>query len=440
MGENTVKKMCVWALMLALILGLLSGCSSAKGESTEAKKTKDGRIIVDFWTFWGSETRRPIIEKIVDDYNASQDKVFVKHTFLPWGDIWTKNLAAIAAGNPPDVVINDINSVAHRAKNGQAENLSQYINDDGFKNKFYPELWKTVEYKDDPYAVPFNTDTRLLFYNKAAFKEAGLDPNKPPKTWEELEAYAQKLDKKEGNRYERIGFYPLWGSFGPESWMMNADSGQGYIEEDGKVTVATKEKVKALNWIKGWNDRIGIDQINAYKADFGSEQSNPFIAGKVAMMVDVGTFYTQIRDYGKDMEFGVAPVPAVSEEEKNWSQGGGFVAEIPKGSKNPDEAWDFIQYLTDTKAQTYWATQNFDNVANIEASEKAMTLLKGTDQEIYKATVENLEVTKLHPVPVDAPDYQSKINPMIDSVLLGERKASEALKDAEQSVKSSIEK
>jgi multiple sugar transport system substrate-binding protein len=358
---------------------------------------------------------------------------------LPWGDIWTKNLAAIAAGNPPDVIINDINSVSHRAKNNQAENLSKYINNADFKNKFYPELWKTVEYEGDPYAVPFNTDTRLLFYNKKAFKEAGLDPNKPPGTWEELEAYAKKLDKKDGDKYERIGFYPLWGSFGPESWMMNAENGEGYIDKDGNVAIATKEKVKALNWIKSWNDRIGNENINAYKADFGSEQSNPFIAGKVAMMIDVGTFYTQIRDYGKDMDFGVAPIPAVSKNEKNWSQGGGFVAEIPKGSKNPDEAWKFIEYLTDTEAQTYWATENFDNVANIKAAEKAQSLLEGKDKEVYGATVENMEVTKLHPVPVNAPDYQSKINPTIDAVLLGERKAEEALKEAEKSVKQSID-
>jgi multiple sugar transport system substrate-binding protein len=435
-----MRKYFVWVILLSLVVGLLSACSGAKGESAEPKKTKDGKIIIDFWTFWGSETRRPIIEKIVDDYNASQDKVFVKHTFLPWGDIWTKNLAAIAAGNPPDVIINDINSVSHRAKNNQAENLSKYIKKEDYKDKFYPELWKTVEYEGDPYAVPFNTDTRLLFYNKTAFKEAGLDPNKPPKTWEELETYAQKLDKKNGDRYERIGFYPLWGSFGPESWMMNADNGKGYIDNKGNVAIATKEKVKALNWIRGWNERIGIENINAYKADFGSEQSNPFIAGKVAMMVDVGTFYTQIRDYGKDMDFGVAPIPAVSQNEKNWSQGGGFVAEIPKGSKNPDEAWKFIEYLTDTKAQTYWATQNFDNVANIEAAEKALSMLDGEDKEVYQATVDNMEVTKLHPIPVDAPDYQSKINPTIDAVLLGERKAAEALKEAEKMVKDSIGK
>ncbi len=63
------------------------------------------KVEIEFWTFWGSETRRPIIEKIVTDFNESQDQIHVTHVFNPWGDIWTKSLAAIAAGNPPDVVI-----------------------------------------------------------------------------------------------------------------------------------------------------------------------------------------------------------------------------------------------------------------------------------------------------------------------------------------------
>jgi multiple sugar transport system substrate-binding protein len=76
-----MKKFLFWLTFLILLFGLLSGCSNTKGESEEPKKTKDGKIIVDFWTFWGSETRRPIIEKIVDDYNASQDKVFINIPF-----------------------------------------------------------------------------------------------------------------------------------------------------------------------------------------------------------------------------------------------------------------------------------------------------------------------------------------------------------------------
>jgi multiple sugar transport system substrate-binding protein len=416
---------------ILLFIGFLAGCSGNES-SAQAEKTKDGKVVVDFWTFWGSETRRPIIEKIIADFNESQDKIQVKHTFLPWGDIWTKNLASVAAGNPADVIINDINTVSQRAENQQVEDLSQYI-DESFENQFYPHLWETVVYQDKPYAVPFNTDTRLLFYNKAAFKEAGLDPDSPPQTWVELEEYAKKLDVKKGNQYERIGFYPLWGSIGASSWMTNADDGKGFIE-NGELAINTPRKAEALHWLSGWKERLGEKTVQTYQAEFGSEQANPFIAGKVAMWVDVGTFYTQIRDYGKDIDFGVAPLPSFTEDSGHWAEGGGFVAEIPKGADHPEEAMEFINYLTGPEGQKYWAMKNFDNVANMEAADAVADELTGDDQIVYKATVENLQQTKMFPVPVEYPEYHSRINPVVDNILLGKISPEEGLKKAEADV------
>ncbi|MGD6801195.1 ABC transporter substrate-binding protein [Rossellomorea vietnamensis] len=421
------------AMLLSLVLlmsGFLAGCGNDEGAS--ANVTEDGKKVVDFWTFWGSETRKPMIEKIIKDFNESQDEIVVKHTYLPWGDIWTKNLASIAAGDPADVIINDINSVAQRAENEQVEDLSEYFGED-FKEQYYPHLWDTVEYEGKPYAVPFNTDTRMLFYNKEAFKEAGLDPEQPPKTWKELEEYAQKLDVKDGDRYERVGFYPLWGSIGANSWMVNADEGQKLVE-DGEVFINTPRKVEAVEWIKSWKDRIGDKTVQSFQAEFGSEQSNPFISGKVAMWVNVGNFYTQIKEFGQDMDFGVAPVPAFDEDSKPWSDGGGFVAEIPKGADNPEAAAEFIKYLTGEEAQKYWAKQNFDNVANIAAAEQAAEELEGKDKEIYQATIDNLEFTQLHPMPVEYPDYQNLLNPKVDEFMMGSLEAEEALKSAQESV------
>ncbi|TYS14491.1 ABC transporter substrate-binding protein [Rossellomorea vietnamensis] len=421
------------AMLLSLVLlmsGFLAGCGNDEGAS--ANVTEDGKKVVDFWTFWGSETRKPMIEKIIKDFNESQDEIVVKHTYLPWGDIWTKNLASIAAGDPADVIINDINSVAQRAENEQVEDLSEYIGED-FKEQYYPHLWDTVEYEGKPYAVPFNTDTRMLFYNKEAFKEAGLDPEQPPKTWEELEEYAQKLDVKDGDRYERVGFYPLWGSIGANSWMVNGDEGQKLVE-DGEVFINTPRKVEAIEWIKSWKDRIGDKTVQSFQAEFGSQQSNPFISGKVAMWVNVGNFYTEIKEFGQDMDFGVAPVPAYDESSKPWSDGGGFVAEIPKGADNPEAAAEFIKYLTGEEAQKYWAMQNFDNVANAAAAEQAAEELEGKDKEIYQATIDNLEFTQLHPMPVEYPDYQNLLNPKVDEFMMGSLEAEEALKSAQESV------
>ncbi|PPA71155.1 ABC transporter substrate-binding protein [Jeotgalibacillus proteolyticus] len=414
-------------VMLSALL-LVTGC----GDDEDTPRAAEGQVELDFWTFWGSETRRPIIEKMINDYNESQDEVFVKHTFLPWGDIWTKNLASIAAGNPADIIVNDINSVAQRADNNQVTDLSTYI-DDEFMDQFYPNLRETVEVEDGTYAVPFNTDTRVLFYNKTAFEEAGLDPEQPPETWEELEEYAKQLDIKNGDRYEQIGFYPLWGSFGADAWMTNADDGRGFVE-DGEVTVNTEKKVEAMEWVAQWRERYGGQTIDALTAEFGSEQANPFINGQVAMWVDVGTFYTQIRDYGDGMDFGVASIPAFDESSDNWSTGGGFVVEIPAGSDHPEEAMDFIEYITGEEAQKYWATENFDNVANIAGSEAALEELEGQEQEVFSFLNDNLAVTRTYPLTIEYPETVTKINPIVDRIMLGELEPGEGLDQAQKSI------
>jgi multiple sugar transport system substrate-binding protein len=425
-----MKKMVgILSLAVMLILStILTGCSSKNAEASSKEK-----VVVNFWTFWGSETRRPVIEKIVNDFNKSQDKITVKHTFIPWGDIWTKNLAAVAAGNPADVVINDINSVSQRAENNQAEDLSKYINTDTFKKQFYPNLWNTVLYKGKPYAVPFTTDTRLLFYNKDAFKEAGLDPNKPPTTWRELEEDAKKLDIKQGEKYTRIGYYPLFGGFGAPSWLKNADNGNSFVK-NGQLKIDTPNKVKALQWLVDWQKHYGDKTIQNYQAEFSNGQANPFIGGKVAMYTDVATFYTQIRDSGTKMNFGVAPIPAFDQNSKPWNDGGGFVAEVPKGAKHPKEAMKFIKYLTGEKAQKYWAEKNYDNVANKSAAESVVKDLSGDSKMVYQEAVTALKYTTLSPVPIKYPDYQNRINPLVDAAIQGKMSPKEALAKAEKNV------
>ncbi|MCQ4087272.1 ABC transporter substrate-binding protein [Saccharibacillus sp. JS10] len=425
-------------LSISFIL-ILTACTpqsrSASGTPT-AVSGESEKVTLDFWTFWGSETRRPIIEKIIEDFNQSQDRITVKHTYLPFGDIWTKNLASIAAGNPADVIINDYADVNLRASKNQNTDLSTYLAENNIENRFYPELWKNVLYEDKAYALPFNTDTRLLYYNKKAFQEAGLDPEQPPQTWAELEEYAQKLDKKSANGYDQVGFYPLWGDFGVDSWLINGDNGNGYFNENNEAVINTPDKAYTLTWLKSWQDRLGKQTVDAMKADFGSGVSDPFISGKVAMYIQTGTYNTQIQEFGQDLDIGVAQIPEREAGSGHFSSGGGFVVEIPKGAKHPDEAWEFINYLTDVDAQKYWAIKNFDNVANIEAAEDP----EANENAIYKASVDNLADTKVFQVPLSASGYKDLINPHMDAVFLGQETPEQALAAAEKDVQALIEK
>ncbi|WP_235847649.1 ABC transporter substrate-binding protein [Paenibacillus tuaregi] len=431
-----------WVKLLAILcsLSILAACSggtsggpAGAASQTDAGTSTDGKVVLNYWTWWGSETRRPIIEKLVDDFNKSQDKIFVKHSYYPYSDIFTKELAAVSAGNPPDIMMNDINTVQQRASKKQATDLSKYVERDKVKDRFFPELWKTVLYQDKPYGLPFNTDTRMMFYNKDDFKAAGLDPEKFPNTWDELEKTAAKLDKKSGDKYTHIGYSPQFNS----DWnllQLNFDGGRNFFADNGKPVVNAPAKAEAMQYILNNAKRLGQSNIDAFKADFGSKQANPFIAGKVSIWTDVTNFYTQIRDYGQNMNFGVAPLPETKEGAGHYSVGGGFVIEIPYGSKHPDEAWEFLKYMTDVQAQTYWAEKNFDNVANKEASNNP-ELQKNA---VYKASVDNLAVTKITPNPLSAPDYINLINPQRDAIMLGQKSVQEGLNQAQADVEKLI--
>ncbi|WP_088032827.1 ABC transporter substrate-binding protein [Evansella clarkii] len=432
--------------LLSLLIGtgaVLSACGGQGGVAENSGAgVPDEAVEIEFWTFWGSEQRRPVIEEIIADFNNMQDEIHVRHVYQPWGDIWTKSLAAVAAGNPPDVVIQDINTVRQRADANQAMNLQEFIDqeEEEVQERFYPHLWEAVVHEEDAYALPFNTDTQVLFYNKDLFEEAGLDPNSPPSTWDELEEYAKALDERDGDHWETIGFYPLW-NLGPDIWALNADNGNTWFDEDGNVTIHTPEKVEALEWVVEWQERIGRDTINRYEAEFGDGMADPFISGLVAMRGQNINYYSSLKDNAGELNFGVAPLPEKESGSGHYSWGGGFVAEIPYGAENPEASWEFINYLTDQAPQEYWGLNGFDVMANMKANEALAEHpdLSDEGRMVYDLAHMNLDVTVLAPVPLDAPDYHSLLNPNIDEIMLGKVSPEEGLSQAQEAVEDLVE-
>lgn len=444
MAYLTKKKIMSFGVLASLTL-LIGACgndesSNDVSEETPSDTTEVGeKVSLEFWSFWGEGLRRDVIEDIIKDFNSEQENIEVKYVYQPWGDIWTKSLAAVAAGNPPNIVVQDINSVRQRAEAQQNTNLSSYMSEEDLSDQFYPQLWDTVIYEDEPYGLPYNTDTQVLFYNKDLLEEAGFD--EPPSTWKELEEYARELDIKDGDDFERIGFYPLWNT-GADVWMLNADNGVSWFNDDEEVMIDTPEKVEALEWILEWQDYYGRDTIQNHEAEFGSGVADPFISGLVAMRGQNINYYVNLLENAPpEFNFGVAPLPEKEEGSGHYSWGGGFVLEIPYGAEHPDESYEFMKYLVSTDVQEKFGLGSFDIMANKEANEN-LTEHPELDEKghmIYKMAHQNLDVTVLTPVPLTAPDFHSLVNSPIDEVLLGTREPAEALEAAQKSVENLVE-
>lgn len=423
---------------LASVSLLLASCGSGSTSGTDSGgNDSDGKVALEFWSFWGEGARRDVIEDIIKDFNSSQDNIEVEYVYQPWGDIWTKSLASVAAGNPPDVIVQDINSVQQRADAKQNTNLSEYMKDD-LSGDFYPQLWETVVYEDNPYGLPFNTDTQVLFYNKTILEEAGFDG--PPETWDDLEEYARKLDVKNGDKFERIGFYPLW-NIGSDVWMLNADDGVSWFDDEENVTINTPEKVEALNWLLDWQEYYGRNTIQSHEAEFGSGVADPFISGLVAMRGQNINYYANlVENAPEDFDFAVAQLPEKEKGSGHYSWGGGFVLEIPHGAAHPEESFEFMSYLASAEVQEKFGLNSFDIMANMEANENLIDHpdLDEKGHMIYEMAHKNLEVTTLTPVPLSAPDFHSLVNSPIDEALLGKKSAQEALDQAQKSVENLV--
>lgn len=435
-----MRKLFYMGTLLFSVGVLAAGCGNSETADSSGNESADGKTTLDFWSFWGSGARQEVIEEIIDDFNASQDKIEVKYSYQPWGDIWTKSLSSITAGNPPDVIVQDINSVAQRAEAQQATNLSEYI-EEGFSDEFYPQLWDTVEYEGDAYAVPFNTDTQVIFYNKTLFKEAGISEEQLPQTWEELETVARKLDVKNGDDFERIGFYPLW-NLGADVWALNADDGVSWFDKDENVKIDTDNKVEALEWILDWQEYYGQDTINRLEAEFGSGVADPFISGLVAMRAQNINYYSSLAENAPDdFEFGVIQIPEKESGSGHWSWGGGFVLEVPYGAKDPEASYEFIKYLSTPEVQEKFGEKSFDIMANRTANENLVNNenLDENGQMIYQMADENFANTVVTPVPLTAPDFSSLVNEQIDQIMLGSKTPAEGLADAQKAVEDLVE-
>jgi multiple sugar transport system substrate-binding protein len=435
------SKKLVSVILGALIASsVLSGCAKKDPEvSTKPAETSKADqplkpATLQVWHHWQSEQRKPTITAIFDEFNKKYAAQGVKAESVPvpFDEIGKKLTAAVAAGNPPNVAIQAIEEVGLKASRKASEDITDYLPKD-IANKYYDNLFETVKVNGRIYALPYNTDTRLVFYNKQMFAEAGI--KEFPKTWDEMLAVADKLDKKEGGKYTRLAFLPVIGNFGFDT--IAYANGGGMFDNPmnpDKVLANRKENVEALDFMLKWVDRYGRDTVNAWKQS-GSGANDPFISGKVAMFGNVCNYIATIKKYAPNMEYGAVALPKGPSGKNPGAAGGGFVVEVPRGAQNIRESVEFVKFMTDDWATTKWALEQADVMINKNANEN-QELKKAPAWQSVIDLMKFTTVTRRHPY---APDAGSAMGKATDNVLtVGNQKPKEALDQAQASIEKMV--
>ncbi len=276
-----------------------------------------------------------------------------------------KLMTAIAGGTPPDVIWQDRFTISGWASRDTFRPLDDLIARDSVNPKdFYKATWEEASYQGHVYALPYGTDCRALYYNRTLFREVGLNPDKPPKTWKELEEYTKKLNKYENGRPVRLGFIPNFGN----SWLYlyGWQNGGEYMSPDGRTCTLNDPKiVDALQWMVNFYDMLGgrAKVVSGFESGFQGLAADPFLIGKVAMKIDGNWCLDNIARYTPNLDFGVAP-PPVPEGHPVISWAGGFSLVIPKGCKHVNEAWEFIQWMNSFEGAKFAGIQqrNFNKL------------------------------------------------------------------------------
>lgn len=308
----------------------------------------DGKVHLRYWTITGM---KDVIPEFARSFGRTHDSIVVETTPIPWQEHEKKILTAVVSGNPPDVV-NQVTPVAKWASRLALVPLDAYIRRDGFDSTmFFPALWEEMRYRGHVYAVPVFSASYALFINKKMFREAGLDPEKPPRTWKEVwDLNDRFLARDRAGRIVRMGFIPNYGNlqaFMVMSWEMGAK----FLSDDGKtVTLADSAVKTALGWIADFYTRYPVDDVAAFMGGFGFAEQHGFIAGKVAMMVLDSSFPDQIKAHRPDLDYGVALVPTF-EGRAPCSVSGSWWLGIPRGAPHPGAAWEFIKHAVGKEVQ-----------------------------------------------------------------------------------------
>jgi multiple sugar transport system substrate-binding protein len=328
------------------------------GDFSPEVPVPDGPVTVSFasWVGGGSE-----YQALAAEFQELYPNITIEFQDVPFEEIRTKLLTQVAANNPPDVAYMSSGDVGAFAQRNALVNLEDYISKSSAvdRDDFVEAFLQATLVGGEVYGLPITAETTGLFYRTDLFEEAGLDPNNPPKTWEEFEQYAETLTIPEKRQYGTILFAPeayyYW-----YPWLWQA--GGELLSEDGKDVLWDSEAGKrAAEFYVGLKEYSPPDFLNSNSWDGRVAFAN----GTVAMYVAGAWFAGTLQSEFPDIEglWATAPLP---EDQQCATTIAGDALVIFQASRNKDAAWKWIEFLS--------APENIARI-NLGTPEEPTTLL-----------------------------------------------------------------
>lgn len=325
------------------------------------------QVEIEYWQYTFAQ-RVQAIDELIKRFEAANPGIKVKHTHVPYDDFRVKIAAAIPAGQGPDVVQLFYGWLQDYLKAGLLQPLpAGAFSAAEIEKEFFP-IVQQMKLDGKYYALPTAVRSLALFWNKALFKEAGLDPEKPPATLDELVEYAKKLTKRSPNGDLLQAGLTIDMGGQDHHWLrevlIRQYGGAPYSADKKTVTYNTDAGVAATQWYIDLAAKSKVGQIG-----FLTDGVTAFRSGKAAMTID-GSFRLGALDNQKGLDYGVAELPANKGIKANfasyWVNG---ITAKATGAKQ-DAAVKLLKFITTPEAMELWMTTVGELPARKSVAEK----------------------------------------------------------------------
>ena len=338
--------MWMWSWLAAAVVAVVAGSALAQAP-----------VEVPF--FYPVAVGGPIT-KIIDRFAADFEKENPGIKLHPiysgsYQESIAKALTAVKSGDPPVTSIllsTDMFTLIDEDAIVPFDDLIKTADDKAWLASFYPAFMENSQTGGKTWGIPFQRSTIVLYYDKDAFREAGLDPNHPPATWNEMTEYAQKLTKRDSS-----GNVTRWGVQIPSSgfpyWLfqgLTIENGVNLMNQAG--TAVYYDKPEVIGALQYW-----LDLVNKYKVhppgivEWGTTPKD-FFERKVAMMWTTTGNLTNVRSNAK-FDFGVGMLPA-NKQRGSPTGGGNFYIFKKSTPAQREAAFRFIKWVTAPERAAQW--------------------------------------------------------------------------------------
>jgi len=322
-------------------------------------------------TLWHSETAsgEDNLEKLVNRFNASQNEVKVEPVYQGTDqDLTLKLIASMPSGNVPTIAYMSEPYTQALIDSGEITPIQAYLDQEDYAlSDFAPAAIAYYTIDDTLYAMPYGLAVPLMYYDKAPFREVGLDPDQPPRDLDEAQAVSEKLLQHDSaGNVTRSGL-----ALDVSPWfleVMLAGAGELYVNNDnGRAGFATEvafDNEAGRKFFQWWHDMVekGL-LLNTGRGPNASVDALLAIAAKRSVMnFSISGSLRSIVDVletgaAEGVEPGVAPVPGIPGAVPEGSPGV-YTRSLWIMSGRPeteqDAAWKFIKWLMEPEQQAEW--------------------------------------------------------------------------------------